>query len=157
MSLHSSPPDQLINAIHKGRRFYVTSHQRPDGDAIGSAVAMALALRALGKEATVVMDGVPPPYLQPFPDVAGIRAATEVTDTVDAVLVMECSTLARTGVGGFDRSPVLNIDHHPGNTGFGTINWIDESAAACGELVFTLVEALGAPLTPEIATHLYLA
>jgi bifunctional oligoribonuclease and PAP phosphatase NrnA len=52
---------------------------------------------------------------------------------------------------------VINIDHHPGNTGYGAINWVDEGAAACGELVFTLIDAIGAPLTPEIATHLYLA
>ena len=51
----------------------------------------------------------------------------------------------------------MNIDHHPGNTVYGAINWIDESAAACGEMVFTLIEALGAPLTKDIATHVYLA
>ena len=157
MSRHSSPPPELIAAIHRGQRFYVTSHQRPDGDAIGSAVGMALALQALGKQATVVMDGVPPAFLQPFPHVDAIRATTEVTDTVDAVLVMECSSLARTGVAGLDRSPVINIDHHPGNTGYGAINWIDETAAACGEQVFTLLDALGVPLSADIATHLYLA
>ena len=70
---------------------------------------------------------------------------------------MECSELSRTGVTGLDRSPVMNIDHHPGNKGYGAINWIDESAAACGEMVFTLIEALGAPLTKDIATHVYLA
>lgn len=157
MSPHSSPPPDLLAALARGRRFLVTSHQRPDGDAIGSAVAMALALTALGKDATVVMDAVPPAFLQPFPHVGAIRITTEVTETVDAVLVMECSTLARTGVAGLDRSPVINVDHHPGNAGYGQVNWIDESAAACGELVFTLVEALGVPLTPAIATHLYLA
>jgi phosphoesterase RecJ-like protein len=157
MSLHSSPPAELLEAIHRGSRFFVTSHQRPDGDAIGSAVAMALALRAMGKSATVVFDDVPPTFLQPFPDVAHMRIATAVTETVDAVLVMECSTLDRCGVSGFDRSPVVNIDHHPGNTHYGAINWVDEGAAACGELVFTLIDALGVPLTPDIATHLYLA
>jgi bifunctional oligoribonuclease and PAP phosphatase NrnA len=100
---------------------------------------------------------VPPHFLQPFPDVAGIRVTREVTEARDGALIMECSSLDRTGVAGLDRSPVLNIDHHVGNTGYGTINWVDESAAACGELVFTLIEALGAPLTPEVATHLYLA
>ena len=157
MSLHSSPPPELIAAIHRGHRFYVTSHQRPDGDAIGSAVGMALALQALGKQVTVVMDAVPPSFLQPFPHVDAIRATTEITDTADAVLVMECSSLARTGIAGLDRSPVINIDHHPGNTTYGTINWIDERAAACGEQVFTLIDALGVPLSAEIATHLYLA
>lgn len=120
-------------------------------------MAMALALRAIGKDATVVTDAIPPTFLQPFPEVAGIRITPEVTDTFDAALIMECSDLSRTGVTGLDRSPVMNIDHHPGNKVYGTINWIDESAAACGEMVFTLIEALGIPLTSEIATHVYLA
>ena len=64
MSLHSSGPPA---GLHRGQ--LVTSHQRPDGDAIGCAVGMALALHALGKQATVVMDAVPPAFLQPFPRV----------------------------------------------------------------------------------------
>jgi phosphoesterase RecJ-like protein len=70
---------------------------------------------------------------------------------------MECSDLGRTGVSGLDRSFVINIDHHPGNTGFGQLMWFDSSAAACGEMVFDLVKALGVPLSREIATHVYLA
>jgi len=147
----------IVRHLQQGRRFVITSHQRPDGDAIGSAVAMALALQACGKEATVVMDAVPPPFLQPFPAVDRIRVATDAGEACDGALVMECSSLERTGVTGLDRSPVLNIDHHPGNTRYGALNWIDESAAACGEQVFSLIEALGVSLTPEMATHVYLA
>lgn len=135
----------------------VASHQRPDGDAIGSAFAMALALRALGKEATVVTDAIPPVFLQPFPAVSSLVIAPEVTESYDAALIMECSDLSRTGVRGLDRSPVMNIDHHPGNTAYGAVNWIDESAAACGEMAFTLLEAVGAPITADVATHIYLA
>lgn len=135
----------------------VASHQRPDGDAIGSAFAMALALRALGKEATVVTDAIPPVFLQPFPAVSSLVIAPEVTESYDAALIMECSDLSRTGVRGLDRSPVMNIDHHPGNTVYGAVNWIDESAAACGEMAFTLLEAVGAPITADVATHIYLA
>jgi phosphoesterase RecJ-like protein len=153
----AKPPSELVDAIRRGRRFIVASHQRPDGDAIGSAMAMALALRAIGKEATVVTDAIPPAFLQPFPDVAGIEIRQDVGDAFDAAVIMECSELARTGVAGLDRSPVINIDHHPGNTGYGAINWIDESAAACGEMAFALIEAIGAPLTRDIATHVYLA
>jgi phosphoesterase RecJ-like protein len=157
MTPRSEPPGELIDALRRGRRFVVSSHQRPDGDAIGSAVGIALALRAMGKEATVVMDAVPPAYLQPFPDVEHIRVTTRVAEMADAALVMECSSLDRTGVEGLDRSPVINIDHHPGNAGYGAINWVDLGAAACGEMVFTLVEALGVPLSPALATHIYLA
>jgi phosphoesterase RecJ-like protein len=79
-----------------------------------------------------------------------------VTGAYDAAVIMECGDLTRTGIAGLDRSPVINIDHHPGNTVYGAFNWIDESAAACGELAFDLVEALGAPVTADIATHVYL-
>jgi phosphoesterase RecJ-like protein len=70
---------------------------------------------------------------------------------------MECGDLGRTGVKGLDRFFVVNIDHHPGNTGYGAITWFDPKAAACGEMVFDLVAALGVPLSREIATHVYVA
>jgi phosphoesterase RecJ-like protein len=148
--------EQLVSHIQRGQRFLLSSHQRPDGDAIGSAVGLALALHALGKQAQVVMDARPPDYLQPFPAVDDIRITRHVDESVDGALIMECSSLDRTGVTGLDRSPVLNIDHHVGNRRYGTVNWLDESAAACTEMVFTLIDALQAPLTKDIATHIYL-
>jgi phosphoesterase RecJ-like protein len=153
----TTPPAELVDRIRRGRRFVVASHQRPDGDAIGSAMAMALALGDLGKEAVVVTDAIPPVFLQPFPRVDTIRVTPEIAELFDAALIMECSELGRTGVRGLERSPVVNIDHHPGNSGYGVVNWIDESAAACGEMAFELIEALGVRLTPDIATHVYLA
>jgi bifunctional oligoribonuclease and PAP phosphatase NrnA len=148
--------ERVAAHLRAGTRFVLASHQRPDGDAIGSVMAMALALRRLGKTADVVMEGAPPHFLQPFPGVDEIRIAGTVADRYDAALVMECGTLDRTGVSGLDRSPVINIDHHPGNTRYGSINWIDESAAACAELVFSLIEHLDVGLTPAMATHVYL-
>jgi phosphoesterase RecJ-like protein len=148
---------RIVAAVRAGRRFVVTSHQRPDGDAIGSAMAMAMALRTLGKDATVVFDAAPPAFLLAFPGVESITVTNTVGDAYDAAFVMECSSLERTGISGLDRSPVVNIDHHPGNARYGAINWVDESAAACGELVFTLIEALGVPLDAAMATHVYLA
>ena len=70
---------------------------------------------------------------------------------------MESGDLKRTGVEGLERGFVINIDHHLGNTMYGSLNWFDLSAAACGEMVFDLVKELGVPLTPEIATHVYVA
>jgi phosphoesterase RecJ-like protein len=68
---------------------------------------------------------------------------------------MECGSLDRTGVAGLDRSPVINIDHHQGNTAYGAVNWFEPEAAACAEMVFDVIRALGVPITPPIATHLY--
>jgi phosphoesterase RecJ-like protein len=147
----------VVERIRAGRRFVISSHQRPDGDAIGSAMAAAFALRGLGKEADVVFDAPLPHFLQPFPGVDTIRITTRIEETYDAAVIMECGALDRTGVSGLDRSPVINIDHHLGNTRYGAVNWIDESAAACSELVFTLIERLDAPLSREAATHVYLA
>ena len=148
---------QVVAAIHGRQRFVVTSHARPDGDAIGSSLAMAYALRHLGKEVRVVSSDPPPPPFASFPGVREIAVATGVDDPGDAVIVMECGTLARTGVGGLERGYVVNIDHHVGNSMYGAVNWFDLSAAACGEMVFDLVRALGVPLTLEIATHVYVA
>jgi phosphoesterase RecJ-like protein len=139
------------------QRFIIASHVRQDGDAIGSQLAMAYALRALGKDVRIVNATVPPPPLMAFPGVDDIEIAEQVEPPVDAVIVMECGDLRRTGVAGLDAGFVINIDHHPGNTMYGSMNWIDLSAAACGEMVFDLVQELGVPLSLEIATHVYVA
>jgi len=148
---------RIVEAIRSRRRFVLSSHARPDGDSIGSQLAMAYALRALGKETAVVnADLAQPPLLQ-FPGVVDIRIAPQVAGDFDAAIIMECSDLARTGVKGLDAFFLINIDHHPGNSAYGQINWFDATAAACGEMVFDLVRALDVPLTTEIATHIYLA
>jgi phosphoesterase RecJ-like protein len=149
---------QICEAIKERKRFLITSHARPDGDSIGSQLAMAYALDVLGKQVRLVnADPAPEHYLE-FPGVDRIEITREVVDIdADAVIVMESGDLARTGVAGLGGRFTINIDHHQGNSRYGTINWLDESAAACGELVFDLIRALGVPLTLEIATHIYLA
>jgi phosphoesterase RecJ-like protein len=157
MMTNSRELQQIADAIRARRRFVLSSHSRPDGDSIGSQLAMAYALRAMGKEAEIVnADPAPPPLMQ-FPGVPDIRIAAQVDGEFDAAIIMECGDLTRTGVAGLDRFFVINIDHHPGNTGYGQLTWFDATAAACGEMVFDLVRALGAPLTTDIATHIYLA
>jgi bifunctional oligoribonuclease and PAP phosphatase NrnA len=149
---------QLAAEIRRRQRFLVTSHVRPDGDAIGSSLAMAYALRHLGKQVRVVFRDPPPAPLQVFPGVGDIEVRERVDDLGDAaVVVMESGDLKRTGLDGLERAYVINIDHHLGNAMYGALNWFDLSAAACGEMVFTLVQELGVPLTSEIATHVYIA
>ena len=149
--------ERIVEAIRARRTFVLSSHARPDGDAIGSQFAMAYALRALGKHVRVVNRDPAPPFLMAFAGVPEIEVAPEVAGDFDAAIIMECGDLARTGVAGLERGFVINIDHHPGNAGYGQINWFDASAAACGEMVFDVVRALGVPLTLEIATHIYVA
>ena len=148
---------RIADAIRARRRFVLSSHSRPDGDSIGSQLAMLHALKALGKEAVAVNADPAPPPLMAFPGVPDIRIAPQADGEFDAAIIMECGDLARTGVAGLERFFVVNIDHHPGNTGYGQINWFDAGAAACGEMVFDVVKALGVPLSVEIATHIYLA
>jgi phosphoesterase RecJ-like protein len=154
-------PDQAIreicDAILQRQSFVLTSHARPDGDAVGSQLAMAYALKALGKTVRCVDKDPAPPPLMPFPGVAEIQVATRVDEPADAVIVMECGDLTRTGVSGFEPYFIINIDHHPGNTLYGAINWFDVTACACGEMVFEVIDALNVRLTPEIATHIYIA
>ncbi len=146
---------QVAEAIRARQRFVIASHVRPDGDATGSQLAMAYALRALGKDVRVVSRDKPPASLADFPGVGDVEVVSHVDDPGDAVIVMECGELERTGISGLDRGFVINIDHHLGNATYGAMNWLDLSAAACGEMVYALVQELGVPLTREIATHVY--
>ncbi|MDQ3417339.1 MAG: bifunctional oligoribonuclease/PAP phosphatase NrnA [Acidobacteriota bacterium] len=152
------PFEQIRNAILEKQRFLITSHARPDGDSIGSQLAMAFALDALGKQVRIVNSDPAPDHYQDFPGMERIEIAARVEKPdVDAVIVMECSDLTRTGVAGLEQEFLVNIDHHAGNRMYGALNWHDESSAACGEMVFDLIRALGVPLSLEIATHVYLA
>jgi bifunctional oligoribonuclease and PAP phosphatase NrnA len=148
----------IRDAIFARRRFLITSHAKPDGDSIGSQMAMAYALEALGKEVRLVNSDPAHEHYMEFPGVDRIEIAREFLERdADALIVMESSDLKRTGVAGLEGSFTINIDHHQGNTSYGDLNWLDESAAACGELVFELIRSMGVPLTLEIATHIYLA
>lgn len=157
-----NPKTEICDAIHARKRFLITSHAKPDGDSIGSQLAMAYALEVLGKDVRLVNADPAPEHYMDFPGVARIEITREVVERpgphdAEALIVMESSDLKRTGVAGLEGRFTINIDHHQGNTVFGALNWLDLSAAACGEMVFDLIEALGVPLTIEIATHVYLA
>jgi bifunctional oligoribonuclease and PAP phosphatase NrnA len=158
----SGSPADVAAAIRAGQHFLLTSHARPDGDAIGSQMAMAFALDALGKQVRIVnKDAAPAAYLG-FPGMERIVVAPAVpavdglSPTDEITIVMECGDLTRTEVTGLERPTLINIDHHIGNTMYGSVNWFDVSAAACAEMVADVIDALGVPWTPAIASHLYL-
>jgi phosphoesterase RecJ-like protein len=157
MSSSATPCRDVCDQLRRHQRIVVTSHVRPDGDSIGSALALASALTAIGKDACVINRDPAPVPLTEFPGVAGIVVAETVPADTEALVVLECGDLERTGLSGLDRCVVINVDHHQGNTGYGNTRWIDDTYAAVGEMVFEMIDDLGAPVTPEMATQLFVA
>lgn len=153
--MEPEPLRRIAAALAQGERFVLSSHVRPDGDSIGSQLALAHALWALGKTARIVNRDAPPEYLGALSGVQAIEVRDDAGERCDAAVILECGTLGRTEVAGLDRQPVLNIDHHAGNALYGAINWFDPTAAACAEMVHDLITALDVPLTPEIGAALY--
>ena len=141
--------------LERYQNLVITSHARPDGDSIGSSLALALALENMGKTVRVVHADPPPQPYQWLPGIDRLDPTPCFQGNTEAVVVLECSDLERTGVSGLDLYPLANIDHHTGCPEYGLANWIDPSAAAVAEMVFKLLLGLGAAITPQIATNLY--
>lgn len=147
----------VLESIQQHDAFVLTSHARPDGDAIGSVLACGHLLRSLGKHADVVLsDGVPIIY-RPLPGADQVIHAQYVNGHYEAAIILECDSIQRTRIDGLDKQFLINIDHHRSGKPFGHVNWIDPSACATAELIYRLAKAAGASLTPEMATCLYTA
>ena len=135
----------------------ITSHIRPDGDGLGSGLALYWMLRSLGKDATVLLrDRVPPSYTV-LPGSDMVVVAQDVTEDYEAAFIIECSDVMRPGLPSLKDQFVVNIDHHSTTTPFGNVNWIDPTAAAVGEMIYNLCKALGVQVTKEIAECIYTA
>jgi len=147
----------VLQQIEQRDRFVLTSHARPDGDAIGSALACCQVLRAMGKQADVVLhDGVPRIYRSlPFAD--QVLQADRVLGNYEAAIILECDSIHRTRLQGLENRYLISIDHHVSGRPFADVNWIDPQAVATGEMVFRLAREAGTPFSPEIATCLYTA
>jgi len=148
---------QVVELIEAKRRFAITSHIRPDGDALGSSIGLYWLLRALDKEPEVIMHDPVPHSYQKLPGAADVRVTHSVDRPYDAVFVIECSDITRPGLVNLDKQVVVNIDHHSTTALFGTINWIDSTASAVGEMIYNLCKAIGVRPTREIAECVYTA
>jgi phosphoesterase RecJ-like protein len=147
----------VLHQIEQRDQFVLTSHARPDGDAIGSALACCQVLRSMGKQADVVLhDGVPRIYRTlPFAD--QVLQTSRVPGNYEAAIILECDSIHRTRLEGLEDRYLISIDHHVSGRPFAHVNWIDPNAVATGEMVFRLAREAGTPLSPEIATCLYTA
>ena len=148
--------ERVLQEIRSRRRLVVTSHARPDGDGIGSALACGQILRIMGKEAEVVMhDGVPRIY-QNLPFADRVMHADTVPAN-DAVVLLECDSIQRTLLQGLENCFLINIDHHASGRYFANVNWIDSTVMATAELVYRLARLACIPMDRDIATCLYTA
>src|ERR1700676_304031 len=148
---------EVLNHIEQRDRFLLTSHARPDGDAVGSALACCQILRSRGKQAEVVLhDGVPRIY-QSRPFAGKVVQAERVNGDYDAAIILECDSIQRTRLHGLENKFLINIDHHQSGRPFAQVNWIDPKAVATAEMVYRLAREAGVKISPEIATCLYTA
>src|SRR6202165_3220741 len=148
---------EVLKQIEQRSRFLLTSHARPDGDAIGSALGCCQILRSMGKEAEVVLrDGVPRIY-QPLPYADDVVQTERVNGDYDAVIILECDSIERTRLQGLENQFLINIDHHLSGRPFAHVNWIDPNAVATAEMVYRLAREAGVKISPDIANCMYTA
>lgn len=147
--------DEILEVLRRGERFLVCSHSRPDGDAVGSMLAMGMLLEQLGKRADLVTADRIPNIHRGLPGAEEIRTAERVDGSYDAAILLECDGLERTRLLGLEKYFLVNIDHHATGCAYANLNWIDHFVASVGEMVYRLVKAAGAQVTPEMATCLY--
>ncbi len=148
---------EVLKHIEQRNQFLLTSHTRPDGDAIGSALACRQILCAMGKEAEVVLrDGVPRVY-RPLPFADKVVQADRVNGVYEAAIILECDSIQRTRLEGLEERFLISIDHHLSGRPFANVNWIDPTAVATAEMVYCLAREAGVKISPEIATCLYTA
>jgi bifunctional oligoribonuclease and PAP phosphatase NrnA len=152
---------EVVNEIQRGERFLLTTHENPDGDALGSLLAMQLMLEQLGKDSLMFMDAkeFPLPYEYQRMPLDGVLH--EVPDDLNdrVVVFLDCGNIDRMPVDFLHESHlhVLNIDHHHDNTRFGTVNLVVGHASCTGEILWDLSKDLGVELTPLLAESLYIA
>jgi phosphoesterase RecJ-like protein len=147
--------DAILGVLRRGKRFLVCSHMRPDGDAVGSMLAMGMLLEQMGKQADLVTADRIPKVHRDLPGADEIRTAESVDGEYDAAILLECDGLQRTRLLGLEKYFLINIDHHATGREYADLNWIDREAASVGELVYRLVKAAEARVTPQMACCLY--
>jgi bifunctional oligoribonuclease and PAP phosphatase NrnA len=148
----------VLDELRDGERFVLTTHEHPDGDALGSLAAMQHVLCALGKDAVSFLsaDEFPLPYEYRFLELPQLVTAVPADVDDRTAIFLDC--------GNIDRNPaeelkhaarILNIDHHHDNTRFGTIDHVVPDASCTAEVIWDLMRALDVPLTQAIAAALY--
>jgi len=151
---------RIWHVLTSGPPVVITCHARADGDAAGSVLALCLALRDAGVDATAVLDPPVLPALDCLPGMETVNWNAEGLPDAFTLVVLDCGEFDRIGdiseaLGGHGR--IVNIDHHVSNVRFGDIDWVEAAASSTGEMLYLLLRSVGATLTREIAECLFAA
>lgn len=151
--------DEIKELVINSKSIYLASHINPDGDNLGSLLALAMGLRSLNKNINIIkVDNTPKDYLF-LPEIDNLSEYT--VDTVgDLFIALDCGDIDRLGYAkeiALNSKYIINIDHHRTNTEFGNINIVEPNISSTGEIVYELLEGLGIELTKDMATSLYTA
>lgn len=151
---------EVVAGIKRNKRFLVTTHTNPEGDALGAELAFYRLLKRLGKTATVVNEDDVPYEYNFLPAVKIIKKFKKEQKKIrfDCFVALDCSDLKRTGEVyriNTEHKLILNIDHHISNDKFGDVNWVEPNASSCSEMVFKLYKKLHVPLDKDTSLFLY--
>ncbi len=148
----------IINQLKRHQTFMLASHIHPDGDAIGSVLALGLALKAMGKKVQLFNPSPIPMVYRFLPSVQEIKQTLDPDARFDVALVLDCGDIDRIGaeaVAICKKCLVINIDHHITNTRFGDLQFIDVNACATAEILYHLIQKLPVPIDCAMATAIY--
>jgi bifunctional oligoribonuclease and PAP phosphatase NrnA len=155
----ASSRELVLREIRGAEKFLLLTHENPDGDALGSLIAMQEILTALGKDSVmyVAPDEFPLPYEYRFLTLSGLVSIVPEDLEERTVVFLDCGNIDRNPVQAVKRDDahIVNIDHHHDNTYFGTVNHVVPEASCTAEIVWDLMKGLGVELTPTIAEALY--
>jgi len=151
-------PRRLLRVLEEEASFLIAAHIDPDGDAIGSALALAYALEALGKQTFLYCRDAVPEFYRFLPGWKKFSPRLKTGIRRDPVLILlDCNSPERAGIGDVPFRKSLVIDHHETESGFGSVRWVVPDAAATGMMVFSVIKALGVPLSRPMAYNIYTA
>lgn len=151
----------IAKTIKKFNNFLIVSHINPEGDSLGSQLAMASLLKCLGKNCVIYNHDKAPDHYQFLPGIKLVRYKTPPKkENFDAAIILDCPNLSRTGrvKSLIKKVPyIINIDHHVSNENFGNSNWVEKNISSAGEMVFKLFKEMDCKITKEVALCLYIS
>jgi phosphoesterase RecJ-like protein len=151
-------PRKLLAFLKEKDNFFIATHINPEGDAIGSAVALSMALESRGKKTVVYDRDIVPEFYRFLPGHERFRNSTfDLQPSAFNLILLDCNSLERAGVEGLSFEYSAVIDHHETEENFGDIRWVEPEAAATGMMIFYLIKEIGLKITRDIAINLYSA